>query len=258
MRAHVEIDIAVEFLCLEEFRDICEPLFDSAESTEPGRNYTLLAQAVEKDIQVVGSAPYKHGCHVDFHLDYNLDPASEPLIFELSWSRESRITIGHATRLQLFAPAEWRDLVAAIGDLPVTFVGLPQSDIYMLGRQQAASPLGAPRGTLRIPHLANEYGVEMAMAVNNAQNAFTPQGSVDPLSLCAGRALFQSATPGDLRTLVQAVTLTSKRAIGQRERDVHRICSAALNPGYDRTTIRAGVVVARRRTSRWVADTIQV
>jgi hypothetical protein len=76
----------------------------------------------------------------------------------------------------------------------------------------------------------------------------------------------------------QAVTLTSKRAIGQRDRDVHRdLCiapddpadfvilhdtpnlqSAALNPGYDRTTIRAGVVVARRHTSRWVADTIQV
>lgn len=170
-------------------------------------------EQAKANIKLVLELAQKHGCHVDFHLDYNLDPASEPLIFEvissakkLSWSRESRITIGHATRLQLFAPAEWRDLVAAIGDLPVTFVGLPQSDIYMLGRQQADSPLGAPRGTLRIPHLANEYGVEMAMAVNNAQNAFTPQGSVDPLSLCAlGVALFQSATPGDLRTLVVGI-----------------------------------------------------
>jgi hypothetical protein len=208
-----------------------EPLFDAAEAPEPGRNYSLLVQAVETlGIRVVGSAPYveptteqakaniglvlnlaqKHGCHVDFHLDYNLDPESEPLIHEviseakkLSWSRESRITIGHATRLQLFTPAEWHDLAAAIGDLPITFVGLPQSDMYMLGRQDTDTLLGPPRSTLRIPYIANKYSIEMAMSVNNAQNAFTPQGSVDPLSLCTlGVALFQSATPDDLRTLV--------------------------------------------------------
>ncbi|KAJ7250905.1 hypothetical protein B0H12DRAFT_1202867 [Mycena haematopus] len=323
MRAHVEIDTAVEFLCLEtgqklrkDFLDVCafnwqvkqsvhrpfaqEPLFDTPESTEPGRNYTLLAEAAANDIEVVGSAPYveptleqakanimlllklaqKHGSHVDFHLDYNLDPASEPLIFEvisaakkLSWSRESRITIGHATRLQLFTPPQWDDLVAAIGELPIMFVGLPQSDMYMLGRQETNTSLGPPRSTLRIPYIANKYNIEMAMSVNNVQNAFTPQGSLDPLSLCAlGVALFQSATPRDLRTLVRSVTLTSKRAIGQK--DVHRdLCvttddpadfvvlhrspnlqSAALNPSYDRTTIRAGVIVARRHTSKWFAD----
>ncbi|KAF7346275.1 Cytosine deaminase [Mycena sanguinolenta] len=318
MRAHVEIDTAVEFLCLEtgqklrqEFRDVCdiqltafaqEPLFDTPGNTEPGRNYSLLVEAAARDIEVVGSAPYveptveqakanillvlelaqKHGSHVDFHLDYNLDPASEPLIYEvisaakkLSWSRESRITIGHATRLQLFTPPQWRDLVAAIGELPITFIGLPQSDMYMLGRQEADTSLGPPRSTLRIPYIANKYNMEMAMSVNNVQNAFTPQGSLDPLSLCAlGVALFQSATPRDLGILVRAVTLTSKRAIGQK--DVHRdLCIsthdpadlvilhdtpnlqlAALNPSYDRTTIRAGIVVARRHTSKWVADTV--
>ncbi|KAF7365249.1 Metallo-dependent hydrolase [Mycena venus] len=317
MRAHVEIDATVEFSCLEvglklskDFRDVCDiqltafaqdPLFDAAESTEPSHNYNLLAQAAEThDIQVVGSAPYveptleqakanitlvlklaqKQGCHVDFHLDYNLDPASEPLIYEviseakkLSWSRESRITIGHATRLQLFTPAQWCDLVVAIGELPIVFVGLPQSDIYMLGRQETDAPLGPPRSTLRIPYIMNKYNLEIAMSVNNVQNAFTPQGSVDPLSLCTfGVALFQSATPKDLRALVRSVTLISKRAIGQK--DVHQdLCittddpadfvilhdspdlrSAALNPSYDRTTIRAGIVVARRQTSRWFAD----
>jgi hypothetical protein len=41
------------------------------------------------------------------------------------------------------------------------------------------------------------------MAVNNVENAFTPQGSVDPLSLVAfGAAIYQSVTPKDLRTLV--------------------------------------------------------
>ncbi|KAJ7675862.1 hypothetical protein DFH06DRAFT_1170790 [Mycena polygramma] len=318
-RAHVEIDTTVRFSCLEVglklskvFRDICdvqvaafaqEPLFDAPDAPEPGRNYTLLVQALEAQrIPVVGSAPYvestteqakanihlvlelaqKHGCHVDFHLDYNLDPDSEPLIYEviseakkLSWSLESRITVGHATRMQLFSPAQWTDLVAAIGELPIIFVGLPQSDMYMLGRQDTDTALGPPRGTLRIPYIAERYGIEMAMSVNNAQNAFTPQGSVDPLSLCTlGVALFQSATPNDLRTLARSVTLTSKRAIGQK--DIHQdLCvatddpadfvilhdspnlqSAVLQPSYDRSTILGGVVVARRQTSKWFADTI--
>jgi hypothetical protein len=48
------------------------------------------------------------------------------------------------------------------------------------------------------------------MGVNNIENAFTPQGSLDPLSLCTfGVAIFQSATPADIRTLI--VCLTSKK-----------------------------------------------
>ncbi|KAJ7670240.1 hypothetical protein B0H17DRAFT_1162189 [Mycena rosella] len=317
MRAHVEIDTTVEFSCLQVglklsnvFSKVCdiqvaafaqEPLFDTPENSAPGRNYSLLVQAVETlGIKVVGSAPYvepttaqakanialvlklaqKHDCHVDFHLDYNLDPESEPLIYEviseakkLSWSREMRITIGHATRMQLFTPSQWADLASAIGELPIIFVGLPQSDMYMLGRNESDTSLGPPRSTLRIPYIANKYGFEMAMSVNNAQNAFTPQGSVDPLSLCTlGVALFQSATTNDIRTLVKSVTLTSKRAIGQSSisTDLYvspndpadfvilhgtpNLQSAALNPSYDRTTIYRGVIVARRHTSKWFAD----
>ncbi|KAJ6559222.1 hypothetical protein DFH09DRAFT_523309 [Mycena vulgaris] len=318
MRAHVEIDTVVEFACLEVglklnkvFRQFCdiqvaafaqEPLFDVPDNLQPGRNYSLLVQAAETPgVEVVGSAPYveptteqakanivfvlklaqKHGCHVDFHLDYNLDPESEPLIYsviseakKLSWSRELRITIGHATRMQLFTPAQWGDLASAIGELPIIFVGLPQSDMYMLGRKEMDTLLGPPRSTLRIPYIANKYGLEVAMSVNNAQNAFTPQGSVDPLSLCTlGVALFQSATTKDIRTLTQSVTLTSKRAIGQQAipqnlcvstndpadfvilHGTPNLQSAVLNPSYDRTTIRRGVVVARRHTSKWFADT---
>ncbi|KAK7048324.1 Metallo-dependent hydrolase [Favolaschia claudopus] len=301
MRAHVEIDTTVHFMCLDvgvrlrkDFSHACDvqlagnvelhfaqdPLFDGPNCQEPGSNFDLLAQAVEtRDVRVVGSAPYveptvqqakanialilklaqKHGCQVDFHLDYNLDPSSEPLIYEviseakkLSWSRESRITIGHATRLQLFTPTH---------------------DIYMLGRQDTDAPLGPPRSTLRIPYIANKYNIEMAMSINNVQNAFTPQGSLDPLSLCAfGVALFQSATPSDLGTLIRSVTLASKRAIGQENvprdlcispddpadlvilHDTPNLQFAALNPGYDRTTIRAGRIVARRLSSKWHAS----
>nr|GAT60317.1 predicted protein [Mycena chlorophos] len=296
----------------EAFQEVCdvqvaafaqEPLFVGS-STEPGENYALLVRALEKHankIKVVGSAPYvepsiaqaklniglvldlaiKHHLHADFHLDYNLDPSSEPLIHTViseakrrAWPSELGIAIGHATRLQLFIPAEWEALGAATGNLPITLIGLPQSDMYMMGRSAFDAPLGAPRGTLRVPQLASRHGIHAAMAVNNVQNAFTPQGSLDPLALCTlGVALFQSATPADLRELLRAVTLTAKQAVAEPR--VHKdltlavgdpadllvlhgtpdVATAVLNPGLDRTTIRAGVVVARRRVSRWIAGT---
>lgn len=234
-----------------------EPLFSSPDDAVAGPNFSLLKDAtLRHNVTVIGSAPYVESTieqakmniglifdiadacnvdYVDFHLDYNLDPSSELLIYEviaqlkrrfersrdLSQGLESsrkggkgptmtcpRITIGHATRLQLFTPTQWWSLVEAISDLPITFVGLPQSDIFMQGRAFNDTPLGAPRGTLRIPYIAKKYGVQIAMSVNNIDNAFTPQGSLDPLSLCTfGVAVFQTATPEDIRTLVVGLFL---------------------------------------------------
>lgn len=221
-----------------------EPLFSSPDDVVAGPNFSLLKDATLRPcVTVIGSAPYVESTieqakmniglifdvadacnlnYIDFHLDYNLDPSSEPLIYEVisqwksRYGRNSsssqgldsestcpRITIGHATRLQLFTQTQWRDLVEAISGLPITFVGLPQSDMFMQGRAFKDMPLGAPRGTLRVPYIAKNYGLEIAMSVNNVENAFTPQGSLDPLSLCTfGVAVFQTATPEDIRTLV--------------------------------------------------------
>ncbi|KAF8895390.1 hypothetical protein BD779DRAFT_1668671 [Infundibulicybe gibba] len=283
-----------------------EPLFTASGDTEPGRNYDLLKEAAQRDgVSCVGSAPYvepsteqaklniklildiagRWGYHADFHLDYNLDPTSEPLTYEvISQARKhsrhwtptvgvpkAGITISHATRLQLFTPAQWHDLVDAIDGLPITFVGLPQSDMYMQGRSDRDKLLGPPRSTLRVPYIAEKYGLQVAMAVNNIENAFTPQGSSDPLSLCPlAVGLFQAATPKAIRTLARSVTLTAKHAIGiESQRGlfpmrgdpadfviVHgneNLRSVVLNPGYDRTTVLGGVVVSRRRAQRWMA-----
>jgi hypothetical protein len=88
-----------------------EALFNSASDSEPGENYTILCQAMRREgVSVVGSAPYVEPTtdqskknielifkavmgsrelmttatrHIDFHLDYNLDSAAEPLIHEV-------------------------------------------------------------------------------------------------------------------------------------------------------------------------------
>lgn len=205
-----------------------DPLFDDSSAAEPGVNYHLLAEAASNPgVSVVGSAPYvepsldqakrnirlvldlakQRGLHVDFHLDYNINSSAQPLIYdvinymkEIKWSSLfppdsiRQVTIGHGTRYSLFDDQKWRDLKDSIGDLPISFVALPQSDLYMMGKATPRSAKLAPRGTIHVPFVA-DLGLNIALSVNNVENAFTPQGSVDPLALCPlGVAIYQDAS----------------------------------------------------------------
>ncbi|KAI0953142.1 hypothetical protein AcW1_007440 [Taiwanofungus camphoratus] len=209
-----------------------DPLFASAYD-DPSRNFRLLHDASKRaGVQAVGSAPYvesstehakrnimmifdlayEAGLHVDFHLDYNLDPASEPLIWHVleevrermhvgRWNCGQHVCVGHATRLTLFSTQEWTRFSKVVRDnkLPITLVGLPPSDMYMMGKNLAR----APRSTLDIPRLSREFGLKVGMAINNIGNAFTPQGPVDPLALCPlGVAVFQAGIQRDCRSLI--------------------------------------------------------
>lgn len=332
MRAFVEVDTTVGFACLDmglqlakDWAEVChiqivafaqEALHESATSTEPGPNYNLLCDAVSRPgVSVVGSAPWvepdrahalknvelilslaeKHNLHADFHLDYNLDPDTVPMVWDVlqqmrqrSWSRSSGklVTIGHATRLGLFSSGEWAELKRATDILPLEIVALPQSDVYMMGRADPSGRVPVPLAgrTINAPQVYRDHGVRVALSVNNVENAFTPQGSLDPLTLASlGVALFQVGTEPDWRVLLRSVSTTSKEAIGvmhggnasgesvdegdgivPRVGDsadfvvVHgarRWQSTVLSPGFDRTTFYKGNVVARRRAQRWNANT---
>ncbi|OAX41748.1 Metallo-dependent hydrolase [Rhizopogon vinicolor AM-OR11-026] len=331
MRAFVEVDTTVEFACLDmglqlanEWAEVChiqivafaqEALHEFAASTEPGPNYNLLCNAVSRPgVSVVGSAPWvepnrthalknvelilslaeKHNLHADFHLDYNLDPDTSPMVWNVlqrmrqrPWCRSGgkRVTIGHATRLGLFSHEEWAELKHAMDMLPLEIVGLPQSDIYMMGRTDPSGKVSVPLAgrTLNAPQVYRDHGVRVALSVNNVENAFTPQGSLDPLTLASlGVALFQVGTELDWRVLLRSVSTTSKEAIGIMNEKTHggsaeqgdglvpligdpadfvivhgarRWQSVVLSPGFERTTIYKGNVVARRWAQRWNANT---
>lgn len=212
-----------------------EALHESAASTEPGPNYNLLCDAVSRPgVSVVGSAPWvepdrthalknielilslaeKHDLHADFHLDYNVDPDIAPMVWDVlkqmrqrSWCRSGGkcVTIGHATRLGLFSQEEWAELKRAMDVLPLEIVGLPQSDIYMMGRADPSGKVSVPLSgrTLNAPQVYRDHGVRVALSVNNVENAFTPQGSLDPLTLATlGVALFQVGIEQDWRELL--------------------------------------------------------
>jgi hypothetical protein len=139
--------------------------------------------------------------------------------------RSRTLTIGHATRLTRFSHDAVLRLRSLISSLPphvrVYFVALPQSDVYMMGRRPDA-PFEAARGTLNVVRLVKTYGskgrvgdeddgegdgrergLEIAMSVNNVQNAFTPQGNVDPLGLGpVGVMLYQTGGEEDARIIL--------------------------------------------------------
>jgi cytosine/adenosine deaminase-related metal-dependent hydrolase len=153
----------------EEYKARCEiqicafaqlPLFSGPDNGEEVRNLMTTA-ASHKGVEVLGSTPYvedgegnskenvrwvaqltlRHKKHLDLHLDYFLEEDKPPLIWdtlniikELEWDRngcDKQITLGHCTRLTRFRRDEWEHLRHEIGNLPVSFVGLPTSDLFM-------------------------------------------------------------------------------------------------------------------------------
>ena len=259
MRAFVEVDAVVGMKCLDvgielkkrnESRcvvQICAfaqlPLFSPSDRDEDGSVIrSLMSEAAgREEVDVVGSAPYVEGSrekmewnvewmvdgsadfgkHLDFHLDYNLDPKVEPMMWYViealkrkRWNDrtggEKSIVLGHCTRLTLFEESEWKRLRKEIvdADLPISFVGLPTSDMFILGK------------TLNVPMLIKDHGIDACIGMNNIGNAFTPQGSCDPLTLaCNGVGVYQAGTKSDAELLYECVSTRARRAIGLHPRE---------------------------------------
>lgn len=225
-----------------------DPIFSGEHGDE---NRRLIERAIGQTsiVEVVGTTPYvessieaskqniewaidcalHHSKHVDFHLDYNLDAIKEPLIWHVlrtlqargwtSHSTEKRVMLGHCTRLTLLTDEEWREISHFIheNNLPVSFVGLPTSDLYMAAppTQGSEPPHQRTRGTLHVPDMIRKHNLDAVMGVNNVGNAFTPWGSADPLSLaCLGVGIYQTGAQDDAALLYECVSTRARAAIG--------------------------------------------
>lgn len=224
-----------------QFKDCCEIqlcVFAQEPLLSRGNNYSggaaLIEEALGREgVDVLGSTPYveedeilmranvdwavstalKHGKHLDLHLDYDLDPKASSMVdyvIEVAKARDwiknsggKTIVLGHCTRLTLFSAEEWHSLRTRVADLPISFVGLPTSDLYMMGRPDEKAISGQRvRGTLQVPEMIEKYDLNGAIGVNNIGNAFTPQGNCDPMSLISmGVGLYQAGTKKDTELL---------------------------------------------------------
>ncbi|KAK9772763.1 putative Amidohydrolase [Seiridium cardinale] len=270
LRAFVEIDHVTDTLALEtaiklkdEFAHLVEvqicafaqdPIFSGdfgAQNREAIQSALLnFAHAID----VLGTTPYvekareaaaeniewavktalANNLHLDFHLDYNLEPSSslQPLTYTVidvlqkhQWANEAdkskTIVLGHCTQLSTICASELEDLAEKIKEskLPIHFVGLPTSDLFMMGRpgsgNASSKPHSRPRGTLQVPSLIKNYGLSACLGVNNVGNAFTPFGSGDPLQLASwGVGIYQAGTVDDASVLYSCVSWRARIAIG--------------------------------------------
>lgn len=242
----------------DQWSDVCQiqivcfaqdPIF----SSEHGEtNMGFIDEALEKytQIDVIGTTPYVEssseaarrnidwaidramqlGKHLDFHLDYHLDSKKEALVWyvlerlkQRGWTSHSttkRIMLGHCTRMTLFTDDEWSRIARLVreNDLPVSFVGLPTSDLYMASLPNSEGTHVRPRGTLQVPDMIRKYGLDAVIGVNNVGNAFTPWGPADPLFLaCLGVGVYKAGTQTDAELLYECVSTRARAAIGLSE-----------------------------------------
>ncbi|KIK97070.1 hypothetical protein PAXRUDRAFT_767458 [Paxillus rubicundulus Ve08.2h10] len=234
-----------------------EALYMSPGAETPEENFELLKSTLTREgISVVGSAPWvgpsrelahknmahilklaqDYNLHADFHLDYNLDMNAKPMVWkilrqmrEVGWTKASagnrRVTIGHATRRGMFSAEERSALRKQLGELPSEIVAFPQSNMYMMGRRSPDGSRSVPLAgrTLDAGRIWRDHGIHIALSVNNVENALTPQGYFDPLTLaCLGVRLFQielSWNGGfhpytDVSVYQRSVSTTPKETIG--------------------------------------------
>lgn len=227
-----------------------DPIF----STEFGEeNRRILIDGIgegEGEVEVLGTTPYvetsheaslqnikwavetalERGLHLDFHLDYNLDEQRGLMVWdvlrvlkEARWKERARsgktIVIGHCSRLTVCEDDEMVRLAKEIkeAELPVHFVGLPTSDLFMMGRPVDGGRKNAdrPRGTMQILDVIKRFGLNACLSVNNVGNAFTPWGTGDPIALAAlGVGVYQAGTEADAVRLYECVSTRARRAIG--------------------------------------------
>ena len=199
--------------------------------------------AAQANIEWAVETALARNLDLDFHIDYDLDatgkpPLTQTVVNELirqGWrfkaSAERTVLLGHATRLAEMGYPWLRTLSDTIKRerLPIHFVGLPTSDVFMMGRpptagedgvEMAATSESPPRGTLPVPLLIQQSGLDACLAVNNVGNAFTPYGTGDPLSLASwGVGLYHAGTVRDAELLYSCVSWRARRAIGLEQGD---------------------------------------
>ncbi|KAI1452975.1 Metallo-dependent hydrolase [Annulohypoxylon moriforme] len=230
-----------------------DPIFSTVHGETNRSIITSLLGEYASSIQALGTTPYveesreaslrniewaiatalRYDLHLDFHLDYNLTPPSSlnrPLTFsvlellqEHKWldiAKSSKtIVLGHCTQLTVLCNSDLQHLAEIVirSGLPIHFVGLPNSDMFMMGRPGSAEdPIHArPRGTLHVPSMMKDLGLSACIGVNNVGNAFTPFGSGDPLQAASWAVgIYQAGTVADAMMLYGCVSWLARRAIG--------------------------------------------
>jgi cytosine deaminase len=262
IRTHVDVgaDIGtrgVEALvrtrrAVEDFVDLQIVALNSVPSTgELGAaNRVALDEAMQVGADVVGGCPHleaepmlaiEHalelaagtGRPVDLHTDETLDPAmlQLPDIADVvvKTGFPHRVTASHCVSLGVQDDATQRDVSDRVAAAGVAVVTLPQTNLYLQGRDVRTS---TPRGLTAIRPLL-EAGATVAGGADNLQDPFNIVGRGDPFETAALLVMAGHLTPEEA---YHAVSAGSRAAMGLEPVEV-----AAGSPA-ELVAVRAGSV----------------
>ena len=243
MRTHVEVDPIVGLQGLEailplqrEFAgavDLQLCVFPQEGIFQAPGTETLMREALRMGGEAVGGVPYndtdprrhlklvfdlarEFDRDVDLHLDFFDEPDTQPLLIgevaDLTRARGwgGRVVAGHVSALGALEPEAVAPIAIRIRDAGVSIVVLPATDLYLMGRGDRRN---VRRGLPPVRQLL-DAGVNVAVATNNLQNAFTPFGDGDLLrtaNLLAHAA--HLGTVEDLGRVLQMATDAGARAL---------------------------------------------
>ncbi|TDR88040.1 cytosine deaminase [Enterovirga rhinocerotis] len=239
IRTHVEVDPRIgltSFRALKRLKadyawavdlELCafpqEGLLD-----DPGCEEVLEAALLE-GADLVGGVPYvdkdrngqiarifalarRFDVDIDFHLDFDLDPADASL-FEVCRMAEAtgwqgRVAIGHVTKLSAMAPEAFASAAKRLREAGVAVTVLPATDLFLTGRDHDRD---VPRGVAHAHRLA-AMGVTCSISTNNVLNPFTPYGDCSLIRMANLYAnVAQVSDETDLATCLDLVTGSSAR-----------------------------------------------
>ena len=245
MRTHVEVDPRIglkSFYAIRTLKqayawaidvEICvfpqEGLLN-----DPGAE-DLLVEACERGADLIGGCPYTdsnpHGqiahifdiaqrfdCDIDFHLDFDLDPAWMDLeevcrkTEELHWG--GRVTIGHVTKLSALAPERFIAAAKRLADAGVAMTVLPATDLFLMGRNYDHN---IPRGVAPA-HRLLDHGVACSIASNNVLNPFTPFGDCSLVRMANLYAnVAQIGRPSEMTACLDMITVVPAKLMNLRD-----------------------------------------
>ncbi|MBY5349976.1 amidohydrolase family protein [Rhizobium leguminosarum] len=206
LRTFVEIDPRAGFRSFEAIRklkvdytslidiEICA-FAQEGLTNDPGTE-GMLEQALKAGADLVGGCPYtdpepaehirrifdlavRNDVAVDFHLDFDLDPAGSnlPVVIAETVARryQGRVSVGHVTKLSALPPEELEPIGCRLAEAGIALTVLPATDLFLTGR---SSTHLVPRGVTPA-HLLAGLGVVTTISTNNVLNPFTPFGDVN-------------------------------------------------------------------------------
>jgi cytosine deaminase len=200
---------------------------------DPGTEELLIA-ACEQGADLIGGCPYTdtdpHGHiarifalarrfdrDIDFHLDFDLDPARMDLEEVCRVTRAERwggrVAVGHVTKLSAAGRKQFASMAKRLADAGVALTVLPATDLYLMGREHDHD---IPRGVTPA-HRLLDRGVVCSIATNNVLNPFTPFGDCSLIRMANLYAnVAQLGRAADLASCLDMVTTLPARLMNLR------------------------------------------